>query len=84
MANEKQLAILKQGVVVWNAWRKKNLKLRPDLRIAFCMKKDEDHLPGRISISIAWLMAGGPPGTCLRLPVRSRRQVRPRTGRPAA
>ena len=34
------------------------------------MKKDEDHLPGRISISIAWLMAGGPPGTCLRLPVR--------------
>ena len=24
MANEKQLAILKQGVVVWNAWRKKN------------------------------------------------------------
>jgi hypothetical protein len=34
------------------------------------MKKDEDHLPCRISISIAWLMAGGPPGTCLRLPVR--------------
>ena len=33
------------------------------------MKKDEDHLPGRISISIVWLMAGGPPGTCLRLPV---------------
>ena len=30
--------------------------------MAFCMKKDEDHLPGRISISIAWLMAGGPPG----------------------
>ena len=26
------------------------------------MKKDEDHLPGRISISIVWLMAGGPPG----------------------
>jgi hypothetical protein len=23
------------------------------------MKKDEDHLSGRISISIAWLMAGG-------------------------
>jgi len=34
--------------------------------MAFCMKEDEDHLPGRISISIAWLMAGGPPGTCLR------------------
>jgi len=44
--------------------------------MAFCMKKDEDHLPGRISISIAWLMAGGPPGTCLRLPVRVRTCLR--------
>jgi hypothetical protein len=32
--------------------------------MAFCMKKGGDHPPGRISIS--WLMAGGPTGTCLR------------------
>ncbi|MBI3089065.1 MAG: pentapeptide repeat-containing protein [Candidatus Tectomicrobia bacterium] len=32
MANEEHLAILKQGVKVWNAWRKKNPKVRPDLR----------------------------------------------------
>ena len=40
------------------------------------MKKDEDPFPGRISICIAWLMAGGPPGTCLRLPVRVRTCLR--------
>jgi uncharacterized protein YjbI with pentapeptide repeats len=31
MANEKQLAMLRQGVEAWNAWRKKNPTLVPDL-----------------------------------------------------
>lgn len=32
MANEEHLAILRQGVEVWNKWRKKNYKvLKPDL-----------------------------------------------------
>ncbi len=32
MANEEHLALLKQGVNVWNEWREKNPKIRPDLR----------------------------------------------------
>lgn len=32
MANEEHLAILKQGVEVWNEWRKENPKIRPVLR----------------------------------------------------
>lgn len=31
MANEEQLAILKQGVEVWNEWREKNLYIKLDL-----------------------------------------------------
>jgi uncharacterized protein YjbI with pentapeptide repeats len=31
MANEEQLALLKQGVNAWNAWREKNLEIKPDL-----------------------------------------------------
>jgi len=30
MANEKHLAIIKQGVEVWNKWRRKNPEIRPD------------------------------------------------------
>jgi uncharacterized protein YjbI with pentapeptide repeats len=32
MANDEHVAILKQGVAAWNAWRKENPDLRPDLR----------------------------------------------------
>jgi uncharacterized protein YjbI with pentapeptide repeats len=32
MANEEHLAILKQGVEVWNRWREENPDIRPDLR----------------------------------------------------
>lgn len=31
MANQEQLDILKQGVEVWNTWRKEHLDIRPDL-----------------------------------------------------
>ena len=31
MANEEHLAILKQGVEVWNQWRKENSDVEPDL-----------------------------------------------------
>ena len=31
MANEEQLSILKQGVEVWNKWRKENPNVRIDL-----------------------------------------------------
>src|SRR3954464_1572275 len=31
MANTKHLALIKQGVAVWNAWRAAHLKARPDL-----------------------------------------------------
>ena len=33
MANQEQLDILKQGVVVWNEWRKKNLGVGADLKL---------------------------------------------------
>ena len=32
MANEKHVALLRQGVNVWNAWREKEPSIRPDLR----------------------------------------------------
>ncbi len=40
----------------------------PDLwcRTGFWGNRAEDHPPGRMLISISWLMAGGLPGTCLR------------------
>ena len=31
MANEEHLAILRQGVAVWNAWREDNPNVRPNL-----------------------------------------------------
>ena len=31
MANEEHLALLKQGVMTWNAWRDKNPRIQPDL-----------------------------------------------------
>jgi uncharacterized protein YjbI with pentapeptide repeats len=31
MANEEHLKILKQGVEVWNKWRKDNPQIKPDL-----------------------------------------------------
>src|SRR5687768_7481217 len=31
MANEEHVALLKQGVEVWNKWRKENPDVRPDL-----------------------------------------------------
>lgn len=31
MANEEHIAILKQGVEVWNNWRQENPDIRPDL-----------------------------------------------------
>ena len=34
MANEEHLEILKKGVPAWNAWRKENPDIRPDLREA--------------------------------------------------
>jgi uncharacterized protein YjbI with pentapeptide repeats len=34
MANEKHLAILRQGVAVWNAWRRENPRIQPDLEAA--------------------------------------------------
>ena len=32
MANEEHLALLRQGVKVWNEWRKTNLEIKPNLR----------------------------------------------------
>ena len=34
MENEKHLAILKKGVIVWNTWRLRNPSVKPDLTIA--------------------------------------------------
>jgi hypothetical protein len=34
MANNEHVALLKQGVAAWNAWRRENPDIRPDLREA--------------------------------------------------
>ena len=34
MASEEHLQIIRQGVKVWNEWRKKNPELKPDLSVA--------------------------------------------------
>lgn len=34
MPNDEHVVLLKQGVAAWNAWREKNLDIRPDLREA--------------------------------------------------
>jgi Pentapeptide repeats (8 copies) len=40
MANKEHLTILKQGVEVWNEWRRKNREIKPDLRGADLRKVD--------------------------------------------
>jgi hypothetical protein len=40
MANEKHLAILKNGVVAWNEWREQHPGVRPDLSDAQLLKAD--------------------------------------------
>ena len=40
MANEEHLKILGQGVKVWNAWRKENPKVQPDLTEASLVRAD--------------------------------------------
>lgn len=40
MANDEHLEILKQGVDVWNQWRKENPKIRPALRGAALVEAD--------------------------------------------
>ena len=32
MANDEHVALLKQGVAAWNAWREENPNIHPDLR----------------------------------------------------
>jgi hypothetical protein len=32
MANDEHVALLKQGVAAWNAWREEDANIRPDLR----------------------------------------------------
>jgi uncharacterized protein YjbI with pentapeptide repeats len=34
MANDEHVALLKKGVATWDAWRKENPNIRPDLRKA--------------------------------------------------
>jgi hypothetical protein len=40
MANQQHLAILKQGVEVWNQWRKEHPEIRPDLSEADWVETD--------------------------------------------
>lgn len=40
MANQEHLAILKQGVEVWNQWRQENLDIKPDLSQAILRNED--------------------------------------------
>ena len=40
MANDEHVAILKQGVAAWNAWRRKNRDVRPDLQGADLSKSE--------------------------------------------
>jgi hypothetical protein len=40
MANEEHLAILKQGVKVWNRWREENPSILPDLSTAYISRVD--------------------------------------------
>ena len=44
MADEEHVALLKQGVEVWNKWREENLTLLPDLTGANLIGAD---LPAR-------------------------------------
>src|SRR5258707_1202509 len=40
MANDEHVALLKQGVAAWNAWRDKNPNIRPDLSGADLIEAD--------------------------------------------
>jgi hypothetical protein len=40
MANDEHVALLKQGVAAWNAWRAENPNIRPDLRGAVLNRTD--------------------------------------------
>jgi uncharacterized protein YjbI with pentapeptide repeats len=44
MANQEHMELLKQGVVVWNAWRARNPKVRPDLRDADFTSANLEHV----------------------------------------
>jgi hypothetical protein len=60
MANEKHLAILRQGVEAWNAWREKNRKddivpIGPDL--AEVLGRIADHKITRIDEFLPWRYA---------------------------
>src|SRR5262245_8391224 len=43
MANDEHVALLKQGVDAWNAWRRENPDIRPDLRGASLVGADLKH-----------------------------------------
>ena len=51
MANRKQYKILKQGVDSWNKWRKKNMKIKVNLRGAnlgiTALNRDDRNEPRR-------------------------------------
>jgi hypothetical protein len=38
--SEEHVALLKQGVAAWNAWRRKNIDIRPDLNVADLSEAD--------------------------------------------
>jgi hypothetical protein len=40
MANDEHVALLKQGVDAWNAWRAENPNIRPDVHIPFLRAVD--------------------------------------------
>jgi hypothetical protein len=40
MANDEHVALLKQGVAAWNAWRNQNSNIRPDLSEAYLPQAD--------------------------------------------
>jgi len=61
MANDEHVKILKQGVEVWNQWRKENPKIRPDLVRAKLVKAD---LPNA-NLSRAYLIKADLCGTKL-------------------
>ena len=53
MANEEYVAMLKQGVAAWNAWRERdgNIYIRPDLSGANLSRQDFDSRnPGRMGL----------------------------------
>ena len=54
MANEQHLKILRQGVVVWNQWRKENPNIQPDLSGADLIGADLNQADlGRVNLSAA-------------------------------